>query len=94
MYYFIGILNEVGDIFLLDYLQVFSLLNLRFKDISKSYKSSVQRGESFIYTIFYTIYKMILCLMKSISFVALKKKKMNCFKKKKKNFCVVQKYPH
>ena len=27
---------------------------------------------------------MILCLMKSISFVALKKKKMNCFKKKKK----------
>ena len=38
---------------------------------------------------------MILCLMKSISFVALKKKKMKCFKKKKKkNFCVVQKYPH
>ena len=29
---------------------------------------------------------MILCLMKSISFVALKKKKMNCFKKKKKTF--------
>ena len=56
MSYFIGILNEVGDIFLLDYLQVFSLLNLRFKDISKSYKSPVQRGESFyLYYILYYI---------------------------------------
>ena len=56
MSYFIGILNEVGDIFLLDYLQVFSLLNLRFKDISKSYKSPVQRGEFFyLYYILYYI---------------------------------------
>ena len=53
---FIGILNEVEDIFLPDYLQDFSLLNLRFKSISKSHKSSVQRGKSFyLYYILYYI---------------------------------------
>ena len=46
MSYFVGILNGVGDIFLLSYPQVFTLLNVRFKDISELYKSPVQRKES------------------------------------------------
>ena len=46
MSYFAGILSGVGDILLLSCPQVFSSLNLRFRDISKSYKSPVQRGKS------------------------------------------------
>ena len=41
MSYFVGILNGVGDIFLLSCPQVFILLNVRFKDISELHKSLV-----------------------------------------------------
>ena len=41
MFYFVGILSGVGDIFLPDYPQVFSLLNLRFKGIFEPHKSPV-----------------------------------------------------
>ena len=41
--YFVGILSGVEDVFLSDCFQVFSLLNIRFRGISKPYKSSVQR---------------------------------------------------
>ena len=44
--YFVGILSGVGDVFLSDCFQVFSLLNIRFRGISKLYKSSVQRRKS------------------------------------------------
>ena len=43
--YFVGILSEIGNIFLV-VLKFFFLLSVRFKSISKSYKSSVQRGKS------------------------------------------------
>ena len=43
--YFVGILSGVGDVFLSDCFQVFSLLNIRFKGISKLHKSSVQKRE-------------------------------------------------
>ena len=46
MSYFVGILSGVGDIFLLSCPQVFTLLNVRFKDISELYKSPVQRKKS------------------------------------------------
>ena len=46
MSYFVGILSVVGDIFLLSCPQVFTLLNVRFKDISELHKSLVQREES------------------------------------------------
>ena len=45
VFYFIGILSGIGDIFLPGS-QVFSLLNIRFRGISESYKSPVQRTES------------------------------------------------
>ena len=52
--YFVGILSEVGDIFLLGCPQVFSLLNVRFRGISKLHKNLVQRGEcSYIYIYIY-----------------------------------------
>ena len=44
--YFVAILSGVGDIFLPDYPQVLSLLNVRSRGISKPHKSSVQREES------------------------------------------------
>ena len=43
VYYFVGILNRVRDIFLLNYFQAFSFLNIRFRDISKPYKSLIQK---------------------------------------------------
>ena len=46
MFYFIGILSGVGDIFLLDCLQVFFLLNVKFRGIFELYKSPVERGEN------------------------------------------------
>ena len=46
MSYFVGILSGVGDIFLLSCPQVFTLLNVRFKDISELYKSPVQRKKA------------------------------------------------
>ena len=46
MSYFVCILSGVGDIFLPDCLQVFSSLNVRFKDIFEPQKSPVQRRES------------------------------------------------
>ena len=46
MSYFIGVLNGVGDIFLLGCSQVFSLLNLKFRGISEPNKSPVQRRKS------------------------------------------------
>ena len=46
MSYFVGILSGVGDIFLLSCPQVFTLLNVRFKDISELHKNLVQREES------------------------------------------------
>ena len=41
VFYFVGILHGVKDIFLLDCPQVLSLLNVRFKGISKPHKSPV-----------------------------------------------------
>ena len=46
MSYFVGILNGVGNIFLLGCSQVFSGLNVRFRGIFEPHKSLVQRGES------------------------------------------------
>ena len=43
MSYFVGILNRVGDIFLLGCPQLFSLLNVRFMGISKPHKSNPKR---------------------------------------------------
>ena len=42
MFYFVGILSRVGYIFLPSCPQVFSLLKVEFKNISKSHKSLVQ----------------------------------------------------
>ena len=41
VFYFVGILNKVADIFLPGYSQVFSLLNLRFRGIFEPQKSPV-----------------------------------------------------
>ena len=58
--YFVGILSEVGDIFLLGCPQVFSLLNVRFRGISKLHKNLVQRGEcSYIYIYIYILIDII-----------------------------------
>ena len=43
---FVGILYGVGNIFLLGYPQDFSLLNLKFRGISKQNESLVQKEES------------------------------------------------
>ena len=53
MLYFISILSGVRDIFLSGCPQVFSQLNVRFRDISDPYKSLIQRGGSFIYIYIY-----------------------------------------
>ena len=45
--YFVGILSEVEDIFSPDYPQVFSLLNIGFRDISEAHKNLVWKGKSF-----------------------------------------------
>ena len=47
MFYFVGILCGIGNISLPGCPQVLFLIKVKFKDISESYKSSVQRGESF-----------------------------------------------
>ena len=47
MSYFVDILSGVENIFLRDCFQVFSLLNVSFRDISEPYKSSIQKRESF-----------------------------------------------
>ena len=39
VFYFIGISSGVGDIFLLGCLQVYSLLNIRYRGIIESHKS-------------------------------------------------------
>ena len=44
--YFVGILSEIGEIFLLGCSQVFSQLNVRFKGIFEPHKSLIQSGES------------------------------------------------
>ena len=49
MYYFVGILNRVGDIFLSSCRQVFSILNVTFKSISKPHKSSVKKKKKSSY---------------------------------------------
>ena len=41
MSYFVGILSEIGDIFLLNYPQFLSLLNIKFKGIYESHKSPI-----------------------------------------------------
>ena len=46
VFYFVGILNGVGNIFLPCCPQAFSLLNVRFKSIFEPHKSPVQREES------------------------------------------------
>ena len=46
VFYFVGISSGVEDIFLSGCPQIFSLLNVGFRDIFESYKSPVQRGES------------------------------------------------
>ena len=51
MFYFVGILSEVRDIFLSGCLQVFFFfffgLNIRFKNIFEPHKSLIQIEESF-----------------------------------------------
>ena len=48
MFYFVGILSEVRDIFLSGCLQVFFFgLNVRFKNIFEPHKSPIQIEESF-----------------------------------------------
>ena len=49
MSYFVDILSGVGDKFLPSCSQVFFLLNIRFRDIFKSHKSSIKKWE-YIYT--------------------------------------------
>ena len=46
---FVSILSGVRDIFLPGCPQVFSQLNVRFRDISESHKSPIQKCESYIY---------------------------------------------
>ena len=46
MSYFAGILSKVGNIFLSDCSQVFFLLNIKFRGISKAHKSPVQIEKS------------------------------------------------
>ena len=46
MFYFVGILCGVEDVFLPGYSQVLSLLNLGSRCISESHKNPVQKGES------------------------------------------------
>ena len=46
VFYFVGISSGVEDIFLSGCPQVFSLLNVEFRDIFEPYKSPIQRGES------------------------------------------------
>ena len=46
MFYFVGILSGVLDIFLPNCPQIFFLLNLRFMSISEPHKSTtIQKGE-------------------------------------------------
>ena len=47
MFYFVGILRGVENISLLGCSQVLFLINVKFKDISESHKSLIQKGESF-----------------------------------------------
>ena len=49
MSYFVDILSGVGDKFLPSCPQVFFLLNIRFRDIFKSHKSSIKKWK-YIYT--------------------------------------------
>ena len=49
MSYFVDILSGVGDKFLPSCSQIFFLLNIRFRDIFKSHKSSIKKWE-YIYT--------------------------------------------
>ena len=44
--YFVGILSEIGEIFLPGCSQVFSQLNVRFRGIFEPHKSPIQSGES------------------------------------------------
>ena len=46
LFYFIDILSGIGNIFLSGCSQVFFLLNLKFKTISKPHKSPVQKRKS------------------------------------------------
>ena len=46
MSYFVDILNGVRDIFLPSCPQIFSLLNVKFREIYEPYKSPVQKMES------------------------------------------------
>ena len=48
MFYFVGILNRVGDIFLQGYPYVFSSLNVRFKDIYELHKSPIKKKKNFL----------------------------------------------
>ena len=50
---FISILSGVRDIFLSGCPQVFSQLNVRFRDIFEPYKSPIQRGGYYIYIYIY-----------------------------------------
>ena len=43
MFYFVGILSRVGDLFLYGCPQVFFPLNIRFKDNSELHKSPVKK---------------------------------------------------
>ena len=46
LFYFVGILSGIRDIFLSDCPQYFSILNVRFIGIFEPHKSPVQREES------------------------------------------------
>ena len=51
MFYFVGILNEVRNIFLPDCSQVFSQLNIRFRGISEPYKIQPRERNSLVNSI-------------------------------------------
>ena len=51
--YFVGILSGVGNIFLLSYPQVLSLLSVKFKGISEPHKNSIQKNEYCFFFFFF-----------------------------------------
>ena len=48
MFYFVGILSRVGDLFLQGCPYVFFLLNVRFKDIYELHKSPIKKKKNFL----------------------------------------------
>ena len=62
MSYFIRILSGVREIYLPDCPQVFSQLNVRFRDIFERHKGPIQRVESYIYIYIYVCVCVCVCV--------------------------------